>query len=135
MGTICKIGETKEIRGKLYRKAAASKNRLCTGRAFLNDGKCPGGSVGDAIEDGGAECLGTIWKQVSASAPIDRTKAPKAKAAKHVWTPKSFMPHPKSTKAHLEQLLSATVSQLNDLGTENAKLKNQIASLKKKGPK
>ena len=67
---------------------------------------------------------------------IDRSKRPKPKPKpKFTWTPKSFMPHPRPTKSNLEQAIRDAVNQINELGAENAKLKNQIASLKKKGTK
>lgn len=93
--------------------------------------------MGDAIEDGGCECRGSVWKPVRVTTPIDRTKMPKAKAAKkHVWTQ---VPFPeitiRTTKRQILDHLELATLKLNDLGTENAKLKNQIASLKKKGAK
>ena len=69
-------------------------------------------------------------------AKVVHTKKPKAKSVKkHVWEPKYLSINPKSTRANLHGLLRDVVHQINDLGTENAKLKNQIASLKKKGTK
>lgn len=38
-------------------------------------------------------------------------------------------------KTTLRALILESVDEINQLGTENAKLKNQIASLKKKGTK
>lgn len=132
MGTICKVGETKRIKGKLYRKAPVAGPGLCSKCAFLN-GNCPGNSVGDAIEDGGSECRGSIWEEVPAPALNGRTKP---KAAKHVWTK---IPHPeitiRTTKRMILKRLGEILDKANDLGTENAKLKNQIVSLKKKGTK
>lgn len=52
---------------------------------------------------------------------------PKAKAT---WTPKFFVLNPRSTKSHLEQVIRNAVDEINELGAENAKLKNQIAKLK-----
>lgn len=129
MGTICKVGETKEINGKLYRKAKPPRNTVCASCAFYNM-SCPGDASHVPIEDGGCECQGTIWKCVGAP------KAPKV-AKKHVWEDRIlFAELPKKwTKDNLEKALTLAECAINQLGTENAKLKNQIASLKKKGTK
>ena len=67
---------------------------------------------------------------------IPRPMVSKTKAAKHVWTK---IPHPeitiRTTKRKILERLGEILDKANDLGTENAKLKNQIASLKKKGSK
>lgn len=140
MGTICKVGETKEIKGELYRKHPATNRGGigCSSCAFSR-GVCPlpctRDNVKKAIEDGGSECYGTIWKRVRVSTPIDRTKAPKAKAAKHIWEPRTMEIKDSVPKTTLRALILESVDEINQLGTENAKLKNQIVSLKKKGTK
>lgn len=119
MATICKIGETKEIRGKLYRKAAALKEGLCTGCAFLNK-SCPGGSVAAPIEGGGAECHNSIWKLAPTA------KASKTKVSKHAWA---------KIPLNTSITKSGLIDIANELGAKNAKLKNQIADLKKNASK
>lgn len=56
--------------------------------------------------------------------------------AKHVW---AKIPHPeitiRTTKRKILERLGEILDKANELGTENAKLKNQIASLKKKDAK
>lgn len=134
MGTICKVGETKRIKGKLYRKVS-EVDEVCTGCAFATtkglercpseDGRSMINQVNASLEDGGCECHGTIWKRVGVP-----------KAAKHVWTP---IPFPeitiRTTKRQILDHLERFSIHIDDLGIENAKLKNQIASLKKKGSK
>lgn len=66
-------------------------------------------------------------------ARIDRTKAPKA--TKHVWEPRTMEIKDSVPKTTLRALILESVDEINQLGTENAKLKNQIVSLKKKGTK
>lgn len=125
MATICKIGETKEIEGKLYRKAADTEAGQCSGCAFCG-GVCPGSSIGAAIENGGSECRDTIWKRVRVPSQIDRTKVPKKPKPPAKWDK-----IPLDTKITKSGLIDIA----NELGTENAKLKNQIADLKKKASK
>lgn len=59
---ICAIGEKKMIQGSLYVKR--DSKALCIGCAFYNT-DCPGEQQDPslAIEDGGSECEGTIWKR------------------------------------------------------------------------
>lgn len=135
MGTICKIGESKVILGKVYvKKSPRGDNYPACSGCHFNRGVCPftctAGGVRKAIEDGGSECHNSIWKSAHKVA-----KKPKAKTTKHAWAPKSFVPNSKATKAQLEDFLRGAMDQINELGTENARLKNQIASLKKKGTK
>lgn len=132
MGTICKVGETKRIKGKLYRKVS-EVDEVCSGCTFAptkgpercpsEDGRSMINQVNASLEDGGCECRGTIWKRVGVP-------------TKHVWTK---IPHPeitiRTTKRKILERLGEILDKANDLGTENAKLKNQIASLKKKGSK
>lgn len=102
---------------------------------ILWDEESSGWCVSDGTLAGGTaeDFFGWIAVPVHLS-KIDRTKAPKAKAAKHVWTPKTVFEKfpPRTTRSDVEQMLRDAVNEINDLGTENAKLKNQIASLKKK---
>lgn len=55
--SICKIGETKVINGKRYRKHEASIG--CIGCHFR--GHCQGERIAESIEDGGCECQNSIW--------------------------------------------------------------------------
>lgn len=61
--SICKIGETKVINGKRYRKEKGA--RLCSGCAFEGKDGCTSATKEDridlSIENGGSECYGTIW--------------------------------------------------------------------------
>ncbi len=62
-----------------------------------------------------------------------RRKAPKPKAPKpHTWEPRTMEIGPKVTKQVLVDLVQESVNEINQLGTENAKLKNQIAALRRK---
>lgn len=60
--SICKIGETKVINGKRYRKDASDTDGSCNGCHFFKNGGCPFGNIGVSIEDGGSECDGAIWR-------------------------------------------------------------------------
>lgn len=138
MGTICRVGDIKKHPdGKRYRKAKLSKSgHDCTGCSHFEAGcplPCVAGKVDKPIEDGGSECSGSIWKLVPSNLKKHLAKAPTD--PKHVWQTKFLHIHPKSTRAKLSELLLDSVNQINVLGTENAKLKNQIALLKKKGSK
>ena len=71
-------------------------------------------------------------------ARIDRSKHPKVRAPKkHVWEPKTVFAKfpPRTTRSDVEQMLRDAVDEINQLGTENAKLKNQITLLKQKAAK
>lgn len=69
-------------------------------------------------------------------AKIDRSKHPKAKGPKrHVWEPRALEIKDSAPKTTLRALIIESVDEINQLGAENAKLKNQIASLKSKAPK
>lgn len=66
------------------------------------------------------------------AAKIDRVKHPKASSkVKATWTP---IPHPeigiRTTKRQILRSLQEILDRANQLGAENAKLKNQIAKLK-----
>lgn len=63
-------------------------------------------------------------------ARIDRTKAPKAKSTKHVWEPRTLEIKDSVPKTTLRALIMESVDEINQLGAENAKLKNQIYVLK-----
>ena len=124
---ICEIGE-KKINGKRYVKRPAVVVWSCKGCSVASS---PDGchlyaktcSTHLAIEDGGAECFGTIW--VACDPP-----KPAKKLAK--WTPRTIKIPAKTTRAVLVDLVHECVAEINQLGTENAKLKNQIAKGKAK---
>ena len=62
---------------------------------------------------------------------IDRSKHPKAKVPKeHVWEPRTLEIKDSVPKTTLRALILESVDEINQLGTENAKLKNQITKLK-----
>lgn len=50
----------------------------------------------------------------------------------HTWEPRTLEIGPKVTKEVLKALVLESVDEINQLGTENAKLKNQIAALRRK---
>jgi hypothetical protein len=69
-------------------------------------------------------------------AKVVRTKVHKVKdTKKHVWTTRTLEIKDSVHKTTLRALILESVDEINQLGTENAKLKNQIAGLKKKGTK
>ena len=63
-----------------------------------------------------------------------KCKAPKART-KHVWTTRTLEITDRVPKTTLRALILEGLDEINQLGTENAKLKNQIASRKQKGVK
>lgn len=66
---ICEIGEHKKIKGKWYRKEKATHGFAGCARCAFYTGDCPGFSVSLSIENGGAECNGTIWVKDPACKP------------------------------------------------------------------
>lgn len=79
--SICKIGETKVICGRLYVKSRAKcdEHCHCIGCDFDGDNGCIIWGLGHRdsqkpIEEGGRECSGTIWILAD-----DQTEAPTAK--------------------------------------------------------
>lgn len=135
MGTICKIGEIqKHPNRKWYRKDAES-GTTCEGCSYATNGKqerCPssdGRSMIDQtrtpVADGGCDCEGAIWVKVPAPPALK----------KHVWATRTLEITDRVPKTTLRALILEGLGEINELGTENAKLKNQIASLKKKGTK
>ena len=81
---ICAIGEKKLIDGKWYEKAAATNE--CDNCVFLELGACPNGAsndLGTAIEDGGVECMGTIW--IDCDQPQPETQAVEECAGCRFW--------------------------------------------------
>jgi hypothetical protein len=64
------------------------------------------------------------------------TKRPKAKGPKkHVWEPRTLEIRDSVPKTTLRALILESVDEINQLGTENARLKNQITLLKQKAAK
>ena len=116
---ICKIGEKKEIDGKWYTKEEAARCGHCDGCSISTDASschlyAKESDAHTAIEDRGAECCGTVW--VACDAPAKPKPAPKAK-----WTP---------IPLDAKQAKPKIIEIANQLGAENAKLKNQITKLK-----
>lgn len=116
---ICKIGEKKKIDGKWYVKEDAARCGYCDGCSISTDAsrchlyaKESGACL--AIEDRGSECCGTVW--VACDAPAKPKPAPKSK-----WTP---------IPLDAKQAKPKIIEIANQLGAENAKLKNQITKLK-----
>ena len=136
---IAPIGGKKKIRGAWYKKAAATL--ICTGcdlHPCTGPGKAPWeGLTSDAIEIGGSECFGTIW--VATDPPNDIAKTPtatKPKApkptGKATWTAKGLPEMSiRTTKRQIRDHLELAIMEINALGTENAKLKNAIARMKR----
>lgn len=132
---VCKIGGHRLIRGQRYRKEIGA----CNDCAFFS-GTCPNGNSATtwkALDSGGTECYvhgtGTIWMSAPSYKPP--TKAHKKPPKPHTWSKKLLSVHPKSTKAKLVELLMESVNEINQLGTENAALKNQLAALRRKTKK
>lgn len=134
---ICKIGGHRLIRGQRYKKEIGA----CNDCAFFS-GTCPNGNSADtkkSLDSGGTECyvhgIGTVWTSApSYESPTKSHKKPKAPKP-HTWSKKFLSVHPKSTKAKLVELLMESVNEINQLGTENAALKNQLAALRRKTKK
>lgn len=64
--SICKIGETKIINGKRYRKERTTDVACCEYCSFMIEDHCELFALGmklpgKSIEEGGRECAGTIW--------------------------------------------------------------------------
>lgn len=53
----------------------------------------------------------------------------------HVWEPRTLEIGPKATREVLKALVLESVDEINQLGKENAKLKNQITKLKQEAAK
>lgn len=73
-----------------------------------------------------------------AAVPIDTApKNPKAKKApkSHTWTQWNVVADTSVTKIRMAELLHQAVDKINAIGTENAKLKNQLAALRRKTKK
>ena len=126
MGTVCKIGDIqKHPNGKWYRKDVQNLQiAVCLGcyyepeaggasRCPSSDGRSAPSQVAKPVSDGGCDCRGTIWTEV----PAPKKPKPLAK-----WD--KIPLYTKITKSGL-------IDIANELGTENAKLKNQITKLKK----
>ena len=118
---ICKIGEKKGIDGKWYEKrpfkGSATPCKGCAfsrGRMHANDCSRRGRTF-DSVEDGGKECGtlldGTIWVASVAPKPAQKAK---------------WVPIPLDAKQAKPKIIEIA----NQLGAENAKLKNQITKLK-----
>lgn len=67
--SICEIGERKKIKGKWYRKEKATHGFAGCDRCAFYSGDCPGLSISLSVENGGAECSGTIWVKDPARKP------------------------------------------------------------------
>ena len=143
MGTVCKVGGRKEILGQWYRKVKQARFEFCAGCAFesVSGRPCPlPNSITEtlkAIEDGGSECgygrTGTIWARTDAPDTNAKPTPKKATAPKlHAWEPRTLEIGPKATKQILVDLVRESVDEINQLGTENATLRNQIAALRRK---
>ena len=116
---VCKIGEKKRIDGKWYTKEEAARCGHCDGCSISTDANschlyAKESDSHAAIEDRGAECYGTVW--VACDAPAKPKPAPKAN-----WTP---------IPLDAKQAKPKIIEIANQLGAENAKLKNQITKLK-----
>lgn len=60
---ICAVGDVKVIEGKRYKRS--KEINLCEGCAFLCC-NCPGdGDSGKSIENGGCECMDSVWVEVT----------------------------------------------------------------------
>lgn len=64
--SICKIGETKVINGKRYRKERTTLSACCEDCSFISENGCELFAIGmklpsKSIEEGGRECAGSIW--------------------------------------------------------------------------
>ena len=107
--------------------------RIPTGKSYLilwqdehSGWQVPGGSLaGGSAED----FYG--WIAVPKVAKIDRAKHPKASTkVKATWTPRTLEIRGDVPRTVLRALVLESIDEINELGAENAKLKNQIAKLK-----
>ena len=126
---ITPIGGKTKICGKWYQKVRAT--HVCEGCAFQRL-SCPGAGTLGPIEENGSECESdagsTIWIDTVPPSPK------KAKASKATWTwTAKWLPEMsiRTTKRQIRDHLEIAIMELNALGTENAKLKNAIARMKR----
>lgn len=125
---ICEVGAIqKHPDGNYYRKDLDTGDP-CIGCAYRTkggndacpsvDGKCYISTTRTAISDGGCDCDGAIWVKVAPPTPPVK------------WEPRTLSIGPKVPKTTLHALVLEGLDEINQLGRENAKLKNQITKLK-----
>lgn len=73
-----------------------------------------------------------VWAVLQENIELVRPSKPAKKPAPAKWTPRTIEIPAKTTRAVLVDLVHECVAEINQLGTENAKLKNQIAKGKAK---